>query len=66
VGSCRAGMEPATSVVNSYFESHDIENLLICDGSAIPRVSSGPSGTPQAALSVLAAARIIQRHFKNG
>mgnify|MGYP001188132813 FL=1 len=66
VGSCRAGIDPKTSVVNPDFESHDIENLLICDGSVIPRVSSGPSGTPQAALSVLAAARIIERHFKNG
>jgi len=66
VGSCRAGMDPKTSVVNPNFESHDIENSLICDGSVIPRVSSGPSGTPQAALSVLAAARIIERHFKNG
>lgn len=64
VGSCRAGVNPSTSVVNPYFESHDIENLLICDGSVIPRVSSGPSGTPQAALSVLAAARIIERHFR--
>ena len=64
VGSCRAGVDPETSVVNPYFESHDIDNLLICDGSVIPRVSSGPSGTPQAAVSVLAADRIIERHFK--
>jgi choline dehydrogenase-like flavoprotein len=63
VGSCRAGVDPESSVVNPHFESHDLENLLICDGSVIPRVSSGPSGTPQAALSVLAATRIIERHF---
>ena len=64
VGSCRAGVDAETSVVNPYFESHDIDNLLICDGSVIPRVTSGPSGTPQAALSVLAADRIIERHCK--
>ena len=63
VGSCRAGLDPETSVVNPYFESHDVENLLICDGSVIPRVPSGPSGTPQASITVFAADRIIERHF---
>lgn len=64
VGSCRAGTNPATSVVNPDFESHDLENLLICDGSVIPRTSSGPSGTPQAVVTVFAADRIIERHFQ--
>jgi choline dehydrogenase-like flavoprotein len=50
-------------VVNPNFESHDVENLLVCDGSVIPRVPSGPSGTPQAAVTVFAADRIIERHF---
>jgi len=63
VGSCRAGLDPETSVVNAYFELHDVENLLICDGSVIPRVPSGPSGTPQASITVFAADRIIERHF---
>ncbi len=63
VGSCRAGLDPETSVVNPYFESHNVENLLICDGSVIPRVSTGPSGTPQASVTVFAADRIIERHF---
>ena len=35
-GSCRAGSDPRTSVVNPYFESHDVENLLICDASVTP------------------------------
>lgn len=63
VGSCRAGVDSSTSVVNQYFESHDVDNLLVCDGSVIPRVTTGNTGTPQASLSVFAASRIIERHF---
>jgi choline dehydrogenase-like flavoprotein len=64
VGSCRAGVDPKTCVVNPYFESYDVDNLFICDGSVIPRVTTGNSGTPQAAMTVFAASRIVERHFK--
>mgnify|MGYP000654486425 CR=1 FL=1 len=64
VGSCRAGVDPKTSVVNPYFESHDVDNLFVCDGSAIPRVTTGNTGTPQASITVFAASRLIERHFK--
>ena len=64
VGSCRAGVDPKTTVVNLHFESYDVDNLLIGDASVIPRVNSGNSGTPQAAITVFAAGRIIERHFK--
>jgi len=64
VGSCRAGIDPKESVVNPYFESHDVDNLFLCDGSVIPRVTTGNTGTPQASVSVFAAARIVARHFK--
>ena len=63
VGSCRAGVDPKTSVVNQYFESHDVDNLLVCDGSAIPRATTGNTGTPQASLTVFGAGRMIARHF---
>ena len=64
VGSCRAGVDPKTSVVNPNFESHEVDHLLICDGSVIPRVTSGNTGTPQASVTVFAAGRIIERHFQ--
>ncbi|MDA2933852.1 GMC family oxidoreductase [Acidobacteria bacterium AH-259-D05] len=64
VGSCRAGVDPKESVVNPYFESHDVDNLFVCDGSAIPRVTTGNTGTPQASVTVFAVGRIIERHFK--
>jgi choline dehydrogenase-like flavoprotein len=63
VGSCRAGVDARTSVVNPHFESHDVDNLLICDASVIPRVTTGNSGTPQASVTVFAAGRIVKRHF---
>jgi choline dehydrogenase-like flavoprotein len=66
VGSCRAGIDPKTSVVNPYFESHDVDNLYIADASVIPRVTTGNTGTPQAAVTVFAASRIVERHFKAG
>jgi choline dehydrogenase-like flavoprotein len=50
-------------VVNPHFESHDVDNLLICDASVIPRVTTGNSGTPQASVTVFAAGRIVKRHF---
>jgi choline dehydrogenase-like flavoprotein len=33
MGTCRMGDDPATSVVNSFGQSHDIKNLFICDTS---------------------------------
>ncbi len=64
VGACRAGVDPEISVVNPYFESHDVDHLFICDGSVFPRVTTGPTGIPLATLAVFAAGRIVERHFK--
>src|SRR4051812_41597186 len=33
MGTCRMGNDARTSVVNEYCQSHDIENLFICDTS---------------------------------
>jgi choline dehydrogenase-like flavoprotein len=33
MGSCRMGADPKSSVVNGFGQSHDIENLFICDTS---------------------------------
>ena len=62
-GSCRAGSDPRTSVVNPYFESHDVENLLICDASATPMGASIGYGAPTATVASFAYRRIIERHF---
>lgn len=36
LGTCRIGLNPATSVVTQDHETHDIKNLYICDGSVVP------------------------------
>ena len=61
--SCRAGSDRSNSVVNSDFESHDVENLLICDQSAIPRIASRGFGTPVAVIATYAAQRMVARYF---
>ncbi|MBI2822371.1 MAG: GMC family oxidoreductase [Acidobacteria bacterium] len=64
VGSCRGGADPKSSVVDPYFQSHDVEGLLICDASVVPRCASqGYAGTV-ATVAAFAATRIVARHFK--
>ncbi|MGH9902765.1 MAG: GMC oxidoreductase, partial [Pyrinomonadaceae bacterium] len=64
VSTCRAGSDPKSSVVNPDFESHDVENLFVCDASVLPRSASGDAIGPIATVSVLAARRIVSKHFK--
>ena len=66
VGSCRAGADRSISVVNSDFESHDVANLLICDGSVLPRKASDGYGAPVATVATYAAQRIVKKHFSAG
>ncbi len=63
MGSCRAGVDPKDSVVNQRFESHDIEGLLLCDGSVIPRGGSSWACIPIATVAAFAWPRIVQDHF---
>ncbi|MDA2933811.1 GMC family oxidoreductase, partial [Acidobacteria bacterium AH-259-D05] len=63
-GSCRAGTDPKHSVVNQYGESHDVENLFVCDASILPRCASQGYGGPTATVAAFLADRIAQRHFK--
>lgn len=64
VSTCKAGRDAKSSVVNANFESHDVENLFICDASVQPRTASGDAVGPLATISVLAAKRIVANHFK--
>ncbi len=63
LGTCRAGSDPATSVIDARFRSHDVENLFICDGSAIPRTGTGNSGMVVATVATFAAQRLVRDHF---
>jgi choline dehydrogenase-like flavoprotein len=49
LGTCRMGVDPATSVVDRDCRAHDMDNLWICDGSVFPTVGAvNPSLTIQA------------------
>ncbi|MCH6583049.1 MAG: hypothetical protein IH808_08525, partial [Proteobacteria bacterium] len=65
-GTCRAGSDPKESVVNPHFESHDVENLLICDGSVIPRACLGHKCIPVCTTAAFAARRLIADHYTRG
>lgn len=49
MGTCRMGLDPKSSVVNSFGQSHEVKNLFICDGSVFVTSSGGnPTLTIQA------------------
>jgi choline dehydrogenase-like flavoprotein len=51
LGTCRMGDDPKTSVVDRSHRSHDVPNLIICDGSSF--VTSG-RGQPTMTIMALA------------
>ena len=63
VGTCRAGLNRRDSVVNEHFESHDVKNLFVCDGSVLPRQGSTFVAAAIVTIAAFAARRIVARHF---
>jgi hypothetical protein len=63
LGTCRMGRDPAASVVSTTNEAHDVLNLFICDGSAVP---SSLGVNPQMTIMSLAlrAADFIHRRLE--
>ncbi len=51
LGSCRMGKDPLASVVGESHETHDVHNLYVCDGSALP---SSLGVNPQVTIMALA------------
>lgn len=51
VGAARMGADPATSVVDEFGRTHDIDNLFICDGSIMPTQGSANPGLTIMALA---------------
>ena len=52
IGTCRMGVDPGTSVVNSFGRSHEIENLWICDNSVFPSALAANPGLTIMALAL--------------
>ena len=61
MGSCRAGVDPASSVVDPDLSAHDLEGLTVADGSALPSsIGVNPQLTIMA-LAMRAADHIAER-----
>jgi long-chain-alcohol oxidase len=39
MGSCRMGLDPRSSVVDSGNETHEVDNLFVADASCFPTAS---------------------------
>lgn len=64
LGTCAMGPDPATSVIGPSHETHEVESLFVCDGSAVP----GPLGVnPQVTIMAMSerASEIIERRIEH-
>lgn len=64
-GTCRAGNDPQTSVLNGYCQSHQISNLFVVDGSFMPTSGGAPPTLTILANSLRVGEHIAGR-FQNG
>jgi choline dehydrogenase-like flavoprotein len=65
MGTCRMGSDPATSVCNSYGQTHDIPNLFVSDGSLFP--TSGSANPTLTIISLmLRQADYLARELESG
>ncbi len=61
VGTCRMGVDPATSVVDATCRVHGIGGLRVIDASIMPRITSANTHAPTVALALRAADLILGR-----
>lgn len=64
--SCRAGESAQNSVVNSDFESHDVENLFVSSAAVIPRGNLTLSHIPVSVVAAHTWRRMVENHFSRG
>ena len=64
-GTCRAGRDSATSVLNEYCQAHEVPNLFVVDGSFMPTSGGVPTTLTIMANSFRVADHIAAR-FKAG
>ncbi len=61
LGTCRMGVDPEKSVVDSYHETHDVPGLYIVDGSVVPTSIAVNTQLTIMALATRAASLIAPR-----
>ncbi len=60
-GTCRAGHDPETSVVDAFCRSHEISNLFVVDGSFMPTSGAAPPTLTILANSFRVAGHIVDK-----
>jgi choline dehydrogenase-like flavoprotein len=60
-GTCRAGKDPATSVLNEFCQAHEVPNLFVVDGSFMPTSGGAPPTLTILANSFRTADYILNR-----
>jgi choline dehydrogenase-like flavoprotein len=63
LGTCRMGRDPRRSVVDATHETHEVHNLFVCDGSALP---APPGVNPQLTIMAMSlrAATFVERRLE--
>ncbi len=64
-GTCRAGRDPETSVLDSFCRAHDVPNLYVVDGSFLPTSGGAPATLTILANAFRTAEHIVER-FRAG
>ncbi len=64
--TCRAGESRTNSVVNSDFESHDVENLFVSSAAVIPRGNLTLAHIPTSVVAAHCWRRMVENHFSRG
>ena len=64
-GVCRFGVNPQTSVTNSWAQTHDVSNLYICDASIFPSPTDKTTTMPIIAFAMRTCDYILG-NFKQG
>jgi choline dehydrogenase-like flavoprotein len=64
IGTCRAGKDASTSVLNEYSQAHSVPNLFVVDGSFMPTSGGVPPTLTIVANSLRTADHVIARARK--
>ncbi|MDQ2841168.1 MAG: GMC family oxidoreductase [Acidobacteriota bacterium] len=64
VGAARMGNDPASSVVDKFGRTHDVDNLFVCDGSVLPTQGSANPGLTIQSLAARTADYLISQGAK--
>lgn len=60
-GTCRAGLDPRTSVLDPWCRAHEVPNLYVVDGSFLPTSGGAPPTLTILANSFRVADHVIGR-----